>query len=190
MPRNPRSEMKEAQFQEAIRGLDFETGIVVVVEPLPGEDPQQHLAEGLDKLEHNRLTGALTAIVKGVRADPASADGYNTLGLSLQAKGKMDHALAAYRTALALEPDFADAQYNLAAALSRMGRRAEAIAEMSRLLELDPANAEAHERLAIWSYYEGDYDAAWQHTHAARDLGGDVPPQFLALLESEMPDPG
>ena len=187
MPEDPRRAIQEARFREAVKGLDFASGLVVVTEPA-GENAAaaaDYHAQGLDRLEHNRMTGALTNLTLAVRTDPDEAVYYNSLGRALQNKGKGEHALAAFRTALALDADYTDAQYNLAAALDRAGQRDAAIAQMQRVLELDPRRAEAHERLAIWYYYTGDAAAAWRHVDAARDLGHEPPPQFLALLESQ-----
>jgi Flp pilus assembly protein TadD len=191
MPEDSRTALKEARFREAVKGLDFESGLVVVVEAT-GDDRRLALdyhRQGLERLESNRLTGALTMLAKAVRTDPQLAVGYESLGRALQAKGRGQYALAAYRTALMLQPDDVSAQFALASALARLGRRVEAIVEMHRVLELDPQHAGAHERLAIWYYYSGDADAAWQHVHAARDLGREPPLQFIALLDARMPDP-
>ncbi|MHC4082509.1 MAG: tetratricopeptide repeat protein [Planctomycetota bacterium] len=186
-----RTALKEARFQEAVKGLDFDSGLVVVVEAT-GDDPQlalEYHEQGLERLESNRLTGALTMLARAVRTDPQYARGYASLGRALQAKGKGQYALAAFRTALMLDPDNVSARYELALALARLDRRDEAIAEMLRVLQLDPQHAPAHERLAIWYYYGGDVDSSWQHVHAARDLGREPPPQFIALLETQSPEP-
>jgi tetratricopeptide (TPR) repeat protein len=192
MPEDPRGVLKEARFREAVKGLDFETGLVIVVEPT-GDDRRQAVeyhTEGLQRLESNRLTGALTMFALTVRTDPDWPAAYNSLGKGLEVKGKSQYALAAYRTALSLDPGFAEAQYNLASALAGLGRHGEAIEEMLVALDLDPQRAEAHERLAIWYYYSEDPGSAWRHVHAARDLGREPPPHFVSLLEAEMPDPG
>jgi Flp pilus assembly protein TadD len=186
-----RTALKEARFQEAINGLDFDSGLVVVVEAT-GEDPglaREYRKQGLERLESNRFTGALTMLTKAVRTDPGYTAGYVALGRGLTAKGKVEYALAAFRTALMLEPDNVGAQYELASALGRLNRRDEAVTEMLRVIELDPDHAEAHERLAIWYYYGGDAAVAWQHVKAARELGREPPPQFMALLEAQMPEP-
>ena len=186
-----RTALKEARFQEAVKGLDFDSGLVVVVE-VTGEDPglaREYRTQGLERLESNRFTGALTMLTKAVRTDPQYTAGYVALGRGLTAKGKVEYALAAFRTAVVLEPDNVSAQYELASALGRLNRRDEAVTEMLRVVELDPNHAEAHERLAIWYYYGGDAAVAWQHVDAARDLGREPPPQFMALLEAQMPEP-
>ena len=190
MPRDPRAplnEMKEARFLAAIEGLDFETGLVVVTDPPARPDRELALkfhADGLEKLQANRRTGALADFTMAVRSDPGFAVGYNSLGRALRAKGKDEHALAAYRTAVTLDPELADALYNVATTLARLDRQPEAIEQMHAVLILDPGRAKAHERLAIWYYYAGDANTAWHHVDAARDLGHEPPGQFLALLEA------
>ncbi len=188
-PPDPLQDFKEARFENAIAGLDFTTGVAFVVEPT-GEDRGRagvYYADGLERLAGNHLTGSIRLFAMAVRTDPDWTIAWNGLGRALQAKGKGEHAVAAFRTALAQDKEFAEGQYNLAFGLARLGRRADAIVEMNRLLELDPGNAAAHERLAIWYYYNGDDDAAWQHVHAARDLGREPPAQLVTLLEGRPP---
>ena len=190
MPVDSRTALKDARFQEAVRGLDFDSGLVVVVEAT-GDDPGlavEYLEQGLDRLQSNRFTGALTMLARAVRTDPQYSAGHVGLGRALTAKGKVEYALAAFRTALMLEPDNVGAQYELAWALGRLNRRDEAVTEMLRVVELDPNHAGAHERLAIWYYYHGNAAAAWQHVESARDLGREPPPQFMTLLEAQMPE--
>ena len=192
MPQDVRSRIKEARFQAAIKGLDFEGNLVVVVEPLGGDRDlaRQHQAAGLEALQGNRLTGAITELAQAVRTAPQDAALHNSLGVALLAKGKSRYAATAFRTAVSLDPGLVEAQYNLADTLWRLGRATEAIEQMLTVLKLDPRHAVAHERLAIWHYYAGDGAAAWEHVRFARELGRQPPPQFLTLLESRMPQPG
>ncbi len=189
MPQDPRrefNELKEARFREAVSGLAFEE-TVVVVEPLSDGGrfaSERHLQAGLDQLAANRTTGALQSITLAVRADPHWAAPYDGLGTALLAKGKDELALASFRTALVRDPAFIDARFKIASTLSRLGRRAEAIAAMEEVIELDPGRGPAHERLAIWSWYAGDAEAARRHAQAARELGHELPPQFTTLLRA------
>ncbi len=190
MPQDVRSRIKEARFQAAIQGLDFAGDLVVVVQPLGGDRDlaRQHQAAGLEALQGNRLTGALTALSHAVRTAPQDAALHNSLGVALLAKGKSRYAATAFRTAVSLDPGLIDAQYNLPDALWRLGRRPKAIEQMQALVKIDPRHAMAHERLAIWHYYAGDGAAAWEHVRFARELGRQPPPQFLTLLEEATSD--
>ena len=190
-PRRPLDQIQEARFLEAVSGLDFQTGLVVVVEPT-GEDRQRarvYHAQGQQKLQANRRTGALAAFTRAVRTDPDWAVAYNSLGGALQTKGKGEHALAAFRTAVSLDPRYTEAQFNLASALARLNRHTQAIEQMKRVLALDPRHGAAHERLAIWYYYQQNTAAAWRHVHSAQELGRQPPAQFLARLEGQRPQP-
>jgi tetratricopeptide (TPR) repeat protein len=193
MPEDPRAalnEIKEARYQAAIAGLNFDTGLVVVTEPAAEQGraaAETQRAEGRRKLDANKRTGALASFAAAVRADPTWADAYIDLGRALITKGRNDHALAAFRTALVHDPDAVDALFEAAMSLARDGRYTEAIEQMGPVLDLDPGRAEAHERLAIWHYYAGDADAAWRHVAAARELGREPPAQFLVLLEARSP---
>ena len=43
--------------------------------------------------------------------------------------------------------------------------------------------------MAVAHYYLGDYDNAWAYVHAADEVGQNVPPQFIPLLNAKMSDP-
>jgi Flp pilus assembly protein TadD len=53
---------------------------------------------------------------------------HDTLGIALQAGGRLDDAIGAFRAAVAIEPRVADAHNNLGMALRLKGRDAEAVA--------------------------------------------------------------
>lgn len=180
---------KEARFQQAVTGLHFDTGFVLVLEPTREEPAlaRQYRATGIDLLQENFEFDGLAMLARAVRTDPGWPEAYVGLGRGLEARGKVEYAIAAYHTALAIDPDDVEARYALAWALGTSGHRDEAIVEMERVLELDPQRGDAHVQLAIWSYYTGDDEAAWAHVGAARDLGREPPPQFLTLLERRAP---
>jgi Flp pilus assembly protein TadD len=188
-PRSDRDRARERQWQEAIAGVSFDTGRVIVERPLDANEYQASMDEGRAKLEINHKTPAVKAFVEAVRAAPDRVEPYIALGHAMIVKGKIDLAEASYRTALDLEPEHVNARTALAMTLSREGHRDEAIETMNEVLEIDSANGFAHERLAIWHYYEGDFATAWEHVHAARRLDHPMPPQFINLLDGKMPDP-
>ncbi len=191
LPDNPRQifeDMKSARFREATVGLEFQADVVIVTEPIARRTPDQAIAlvaEGNEKLDTNRRTGALNAYARAVRTDPGYALAYNGLGRALVTKGKVEYALAAYLTAARLDATLVDAPFGAAMTLARLGRLDEAIDQMQLAVELDPANTDAHQRLAIWYYYLDDTETAWQHVRVSRDLGQEPPGQFIALLEAK-----
>ncbi len=188
-PQSPEN-AKEARFHQAIEGLDFETGFVVV--DAIGRQANRrlalkHYAEGVQAYDQNRIIDAITLQNKAVRTDPDLAVAYNGLGRALLGEGEGKLAAAAYRTALALDELYTEARFNLSYAVAGIGDQAEAIELMNGVIKAQPDNIEAHERLAIWNYYVGEFETAWSHVHQAQNLGHNMPPQFLALLEKQSP---
>ena len=189
-PQSPEN-VKEARFHQAIEGLDFETGFVVV--DAIGRQPNTRLAsklhtEGVEAYNQNRIIDAITLQNKAVRTDPNLAVAYNGLGRALLGEGEGELAAAAYRTALALDEQYTEARFNLSYALAGLGNQAEAIELMNGVVQAQPNNIEAHERLAIWNYYVGEFKAAWSHVHHAQNLGHAMPPQFMVLLQQQSPE--
>ncbi|MEE8153569.1 MAG: tetratricopeptide repeat protein [Phycisphaerales bacterium] len=181
---------KRARFAAAVSGLRFDTG-VVEVEPFDEYDADfawTHLEEATELLEAGRALKAIGAYRDSIRWAPDLADAYNGLGITLRLENKISEALAALRTALQLDPAFVEARFNLAITLWMNGEPAEATHQMQQVVRQQPDHALAHERLAIWSYYAGEAQAAWRHVRAAQALDHALPPQFLALLGSRMPD--
>ena len=180
--------VKEARFHAAIQGLSFETGLVVI-EPNSRRSNtklgKKYYEQGLEALSRNRVIDALSLFNNAVHAAPDFAAAYNSLGITLHAEGEADFALASYRTALVHDENLIEANYNIALHLGMTNKRVEAIELMNKVIEAEPENAVGHERIAIWSYYLGDYKTSWQHTNAAEALGHKMPPQFIALLEKQ-----
>lgn len=181
---------KQARFAAAVSGLRFDTG-VVEVEPFDEYDADvswTRLEEAAELVEAGRALKAIGAYRDSIRWAPDLADAYNGLGMTLRLENKMSEALASLRTALKLDPAFVDARFNLAITLWMNGESAEATRQMQQVVRQQPDHALAHERLAIWSYYAGEAQAAWRHVRAAQALDHALPPQFLAVLGSRMPE--
>ena len=183
--------VKEARFNQAIEGLNFETGFVVV-DPISQRPnwrlASKHHAEGVEAYNQNRIIEAITLHNKAVRTDPNLSVAYNSLGRALLGEGEGKLAAAAFRTALALDEQYTEARFNLSYAVAGLGNQAEAIELMNGVVRAQPDNVEAHERLAIWHYYVGEYQTAWSHVHRAQELGHPMPPQFMSLLQLQSPE--
>ncbi len=190
-PVSERDLAEQREFEEAIRGLSVADGLLQV-QPLGKADParaRQHFDEGLRLAETNQRAPAIKAFADAVRTAPEEASLYIGLGDALVAKGKAAMATATYRSAVGLDEGLLDARVKLATTLAMDSRYEEAIDAMNGVLALDADHAIAHERLGIWHYYAGDYQQAWAHVHQQRRLGRADVPQFVALLERQMPDP-
>ena len=182
--------IKEERFHQAIEGLDFETGFVVV-DPIGRRSNTRlafkHHAEGVEAFNQNRIIDAITLQNKAVRTDPTWPVAYNSLGQALLGEGEGELAAAAFRTALALDEQYTEARFNLSFTVAGLGNQEDAIELMNGVVQAQPDNAEAHERLAIWHYYLGEYEPAWSHVHLAQKLGHTMPPQFMILLQKQAP---
>lgn len=183
---------KGKRLAMALEGLTFEDGFVQV-QPNGRNNPNLALRryqDGEDLLSRNRVFEAIRAYRVAIQTAPELALPYHGLGIALHGRGKTDMAIASFATAKRQDPNLLEARFELAMALQMNLLLDEAIAEMTELVTLDAENALAHERLAIWHRYAGNYAKAWEHVHAAQDLGHTMPGQFIALLEQDMPDPG
>lgn len=184
-------DVKEARFHQAIEGLNFETGFVVV-DPISRRPntrlASQHHAEGVEAYNQNRIIDAITLQNEAVRTDPNWPVAYNSLGRALLGEGEGELAAAAFRTALALDERYTEARFNLSYAVAGLGNQAKAIELMNGVVQAQPNNVEAHERLAIWNYYLGKYETAWSHVLRAQNLGHVMPPQFIDLLQKQAPE--
>lgn len=190
-PISSRDQREQAEFQEAIRGLTFNEGLVEV-EAFTVRNAQralQRAAEGAELLDVNQNTEAIKAYTDAIRNAPDLAELYHGLGKALLSDAKDIYALAAFRSAVEIDPKFVEARMSLAITLAMTNQQDRAILQMHKVVQLDPINGLAHERLAVWHYYKNEYSKAWQETHSAQDLGHAMPPQFLLLLQAQAPEP-
>lgn len=191
-PVTDKDRIRAAEWAAATAGVSFDTGRVIVITPPATSDLQAsaaHIADGQVEEARNHRTDALAAYVLAVRAAPDNVDAHMGLAGAMVTKGKVDLALACYKTALDLDPTHVDALVGVAMSHAREREFDLAIRSMSDALDLRPDDATAHERIAIWSYYQGDVEIAWHHSLAAEALGHTMPPQFIRLLEQQRPRP-
>lgn len=192
-PMSEKAELEAQHWERATRGLHFDTasGLVEVERIVTGSplSATEHRKRGDELLALNREMDALEEYGLAARNEPSLAGAYVGIGMVLKRKGKLEPALASFRTAVDRDGRDLDARYELATALWTASRQDEAVEEMKSLLDLKDDYGPAHERLAVWSYYRGDHDAAWRHLHRAQTLGHPVPAQLMTLLAKEAPDP-
>jgi tetratricopeptide (TPR) repeat protein len=194
---SPIEDYRQALYQEAIRGLTYESGFVefaedaqeVLAEVPPGTDAATLVTRGAAELEQNIAIAAIKTLTLAVLLDPEVPAAYQGLGRAFLGKGKTEEAIACFRSALRLDPNLIDTRFELALTYWRQADYQEAIETWRHVLTLDPNHARTHERLSIALYYLGDYKDAWRHVHAAEALDQEVPPQFRRLLEARMPEP-
>ncbi len=182
-----------AFLREALTGLDFSTGRVVVtaetdLSPQQAEAASAAKAAEAESLltEQNQLVPAIGAASQALMLDPDNPARHTGLGHLLMLKGKNAEAEACLRTALDLQPDALDAQMHLANLLYGTGRYDEAIALWKETLAIDPDHGQAHFELALALYYAGDYQGSQLHADRAAALGQPMPPQFAPLLQAAL----
>ncbi|MFM0733088.1 tetratricopeptide repeat protein [Paraburkholderia sediminicola] len=96
-----------------------------------------------------KLLDAETYWRQCLRAKPAYAEVYSSLGMLLKSLGQLSAAKAVYRQLVALRPDQADAHNNLGIVLYGMGYREEAEASYRQAVAIRPDYAQAHYNRAI-----------------------------------------
>lgn len=196
---SPSENYKKELWANALRGIDFVDGRVVVNRQIADEIAKPGTREEalLSYNEANRQfqevndrVEALKGFVKTIIIRDNLPEGYLGVGQVLLTRGEMEKALAAFRSAQDLDIGNFEAQLGIARIADMEGDIQRAIREYEQLLTIEPTNGFAHERIAINSYYQGQHAKAWVHTHAAEALGHKVPPQFRLLLAEQMTEPG
>lgn len=194
---NPIQQYKQQRMADAMRGLDYETGRVVIDQKIAAEIARPGTVEeaivearrGEELLTTNHFEESISAFTRAVIIASDAPEMYKGLAGALVLKGRMKEAEAALRTAIDLDTDYIDARFDLAHLLQLQGRIEEAIDAWYEVLAADADHAHAHYRLALAQYYANHYADSWTHVHRAEDLGLNMPPQFRPLLEGKMSEP-
>ncbi len=126
---------------------------------------------------------SITWYEEAIALDPEFAEAYNNLGNAYKKLDDVEKAREAYEKAIALKPDLLEAHNNLGTAYLRLGRHEEAIAALKEAVVLRPDYAVAYVNLAVVSYAAKDFEAAVRYSDEAQQLGAELNPDFLRLLE-------
>jgi tetratricopeptide (TPR) repeat protein len=97
--------------------------------------------------------------------------------------GKTDEAIEALEKALEFNPEIVQAMCNLANAYIQKGDADRAIETNKKMLELAPDFSLGYNNLANAYYMKGAFDEAIKNCDKAAELGFQVHPDFLKLLE-------
>jgi len=137
------------------RGADVRRGIAIMESSAPR--PHFELAAAYASIgDHEKAAREYDA---GLKADPAYAEGWYNLGLTLLALRREREARAAFETALQRKP-LADAHVGLALLATRTDDVANARQSYKRALDIDPINITALTNLAIIERAAGNSSAA------------------------------
>jgi tetratricopeptide (TPR) repeat protein len=96
-----------------------------------------------------RVEEASKAFMKVVKLNPAYADGYNNLGVSLHEQGKFESAVIAYKKAISIKPNYAEACNNLGNTLLEQGEPDGAISSYKKAIFIDSNYAEANYNMGV-----------------------------------------
>ncbi len=168
--------MQQGKFDEAIDAFEesIETGVRMF---------ESFVNLGYIYFKGGDLEKVAKANLRAVEIEPRYARGYSNLGFAYLQMGKTDEAIAALEKALELNPDIVQAECNLANAYLQKGDVARCIEINERMLSKAANFALGHNNLANAYYYAGRFAEAVEHCDKARELGFEVHPEFLKLLE-------
>jgi len=110
-----------------------------------------------DRHQYDCATEAFRGALK---FEPASAQLYYLVGLSLYSSGQAEEAVSALQQSIQLVPDALKPHLLLGAAFNELHRSAEAKAEWETALKIDPHSTEAIDWLTKSLLAEGDFGAA------------------------------
>ncbi|MDD5692513.1 MAG: tetratricopeptide repeat protein [Candidatus Omnitrophica bacterium] len=116
------------------------------------------------------------------RKSPNKARPFYNLGNAYADNGNLQEAEKAFLRAYQLKPDIENAN-NLAAIYADQGQIDKAISIWETIVARSPNFTTAHFNLAVFYYKQGKYDPAIRHCDKLIELGNQVDPDFLKLLE-------
>ena len=123
------------------------------------------------------------ANLRAVEVEPRYARGYANLGFAYLQMGKADEAIDALNKALELNPDIIQAWCNLANAYLQKGDIDHSIETNEKMLKIAPDFALGYNNLANAYFMKDEFEKAVRHCDKAIELGFEVHPEFLKLLE-------
>ncbi|NOZ61645.1 MAG: tetratricopeptide repeat protein [Calditrichaeota bacterium] len=146
-----------------------------------------HAHEGLGVIYHKQgnYNRALEEFKKAISYNPNYAEAYYDLGLVLFEQFKTDSAIVYFKKAIQCQPDYADAYSSLGVCYYRKKMLKEAIESLETAVSLNSNLAKAHNNLAVAYHSAGKIDLAWQHIQLAKNLGYQIHPEFVKLLQKE-----
>jgi len=98
---------------------------------------------------HRRSQESLGPLNRSLRLAADDFEVHNSIGVSLQALGRLNEAVASFTTAISLSPQYADAHSNLGMALQSLGQFEAAAKSCATAVTLRPDYVEGYNNLAI-----------------------------------------
>jgi len=117
-------------------------------------------ALGLIDFEERRYGAAAEHLRRAIALAPTRPELRNSLGVTLQAAGRLGEAISAYLDGLRLAPDFAELHLNVGGALHLAGRLADAAGHLAEAVRLKPHVADGYFNLGNVLRDQGRHDLA------------------------------
>lgn len=121
---------------------------------------------------------------RGIEINPKDAKAYYNRGLSCAKQGDLIQAVLDYNKAIEIDQNYVDAYYNRGLSYAKQGDFWRAVSDYNKDIELNPNDAQAYNNRAAFYYQLKRYDQAWTDVHKAQELGVDVSPQLINLLQT------
>jgi tetratricopeptide (TPR) repeat protein len=117
-------------------------------------------ALGLIEFEERKFGPAVDRLRRAIALAPTQPDLRNSLGVTLQAAGRIGEAISAYLDGLRLAPDFAELHLNVGGALHVAGRLTDAAAHLAEAVRLRPHLADGYFNLGNVLRDQGRHELA------------------------------
>ncbi|MBF0122698.1 MAG: tetratricopeptide repeat protein [Candidatus Omnitrophica bacterium] len=176
---------KQGDFVRAIADYDK----AIEIDP---EFVRPYYNRGLAQSLQRKDDEALVDYSKVLDMDPNSADVLNNRGITYTRKGNYEAAIVDFTKAIKLFPIETHPQHTppylgRAEAYLGHGRYDLAIEDCTKVVNLYPRSPAPYRLRAKAYYYQKDTDRAWADVNTIRELGQDVPIEFLLDLGALTP---
>ena len=138
-------------------------------------------------LNQGRLDEAEAEYRTALETWPDHSGTLTNLANVLARQDRIAEAVPLYRRAVEADPENPIAHHQLGQILARQGSAADAIGHYRASLAVRPESGPVQLELAMALAGANDYEAAWQHVVAARELGTQPPADFMEFLRAQMP---
>jgi len=142
-----------------------------------------YFISGAAHAKAGRLRDAVRDFSKAIQIRPDLADAYYSRGTAFRDLGQCGRAIADYTRAIRSDPRHAQAYSSRGIAYGDRGRLDLALADLTKAIELAPGRAAFRLNRAVAFARMGDRSRALADVAAARGLGHEVAPSFVAQLE-------
>lgn len=141
-----------------------------------------YLRRGIFNYNEGRYDQAISDFTRTLEINPKLGNVYYNRGAAYWVKGEYDNAISDFNKALEINPRDPDAYISRGGVYIKKDQPDHAIPDFNKALELDPKSAEAYLNRGIAYYLKREYDKSWQDVKKARNLGYQIPPEFLEEL--------